>query len=106
MFERTAENNETVTDERQIKPDGEVTGKIDVFSGGTTGVQTMRRTGAHGSRGAHPSPKTINRLHGSAQDNKQLLSANCLFLLINGPISNNILLKIMDTLQKKVICGL
>ena len=84
-----------------IKPDGEVTGKIDVFSGGTTGVQTMRRTGAHGSRGAHPSPKTINRLHGSAQDNKQLLSANCLFLLINGPISNNILLKIMDTLQKK-----
>ena len=50
-------------------------------SGGTTGVQTVRRTGAHGPRGpiqAH----TINRLHGSSQYNRSLLSANCLFLLM------------------------
>ena len=46
------------------------------------GVQSVRRTGAHEPRGAHASPKTINRLHGSSQYNKQLLSVNCLFLLI------------------------
>ena len=48
-------------------------------------------------------PQTINRLHRSSQCNKQLLSANCLF--INGAIIDNIFLKAMDTL-KKVICGL
>ena len=60
-------------------------------SGGTTGVQTVHRTGAHGPRGpiqAH----TIRQ----SQYNTPLLSANCLF--INGPIINNIFLKIMDTL--------
>ena len=45
----------------------------DINSGGTTGVQTAHRTGAHGPR-----------FHGSSQSqyNKQLLSANCLFLLM------------------------
>ena len=43
-------------------------------------------------------PQTINRLHRSSQCNKQLLSANCLF--INGAIINNIFLKIM---QNKVL---
>ena len=60
-------------------------------SGGTTGVETVHRTGAHGPRGpiqAH----TIRQ----SQYNTPLLSANCLF--INGPIINNIFLKIMDTL--------
>ena len=50
-------------------------------------------------RGGPSKPHTINRLHGSSQYNRPLLSANCLF--INGPIINNIFLKIMDTLQKK-----
>ena len=57
-------------------------------SGGTTGVETVHRTGAHGPRGpiqAH----TIRQ----SQYNTPLLSVNCLF--INGPIINNIFLKIM-----------
>ena len=50
------------------------TSKTDYY--GTTGVQMMRRTGAHGTRGPSK-PQTINRLHVSSQ----LLSANFLFLL-------------------------
>ena len=53
--------------------------------------------------GAHQSPKTINRLHVSSQYNTIIIGK--LPLSINGPIINNILLKIMDTLQKIVICG-
>ena len=50
-------------------------------SGATTDLQTVRRTGAPGPRGPSK-PQTINKLHGSSQYNKQLLSANCLFLLM------------------------
>ena len=83
------ESDETDFDNRRGKRCHEVLKLMD--SGGTTGVQTVHRTGAHGPRGpiqAH----TIRQ----SQYNTPLLSANCLF--INGPIINNIFLKIMDTL--------